>query len=69
MRQVMKKKIQEHPVRASLIGAGTTGLLSFSSPEQDTFSDRDRLLFENIGLLCQDVMLALAYRRMIQFRG
>src|SRR5437667_7497644 len=47
-------------------GSRAAGLLSFSSAEQDTFSDRDRLLFENIGLLCQDVLLALAYRRMIQ---
>jgi GAF domain-containing protein len=49
-------------------GNKTVGLLSFSSPDRDAFSERDRLLFENIGLLCQDVLLALAYRRMIQFR-
>ncbi|MDP9340565.1 MAG: GAF domain-containing protein [Actinomycetota bacterium] len=49
-------------------GTKTVGLLSFSSPEPEAFSERDRLLFENIGLLCQDVLLALAYRRMIKFR-
>jgi GAF domain-containing protein len=49
-------------------GNRTVGLLSFSSREPEAFSERDRLLFENLGLLCQDVLLALAYRRMIQFR-
>ena len=49
-------------------GNRTSGLLTFSSPKPGAFSEDDRLLFENIGLLCQDVLLALAYRRMIQFR-
>jgi GAF domain-containing protein len=47
----------------------TVGLLSFSSPDPGAFTDEDRLLFENIGLLCQDMLLALASRRLIQLRG
>ena len=49
-------------------GNRTSGLLSFSSPDPGAFSEDDLLLFENLGLLCQDVLMALAYRRMIQFR-
>jgi GAF domain-containing protein len=47
----------------------TSGLLSFSSPQPEAFCEEDRLLFENIGLLCQDVLLAMAYRALIQLRG
>ncbi len=47
----------------------TVGLLSFTSPEPDAFTEEDRVLFENIGLLCQDVLVALASRRLIQLRG
>jgi GAF domain-containing protein len=47
----------------------TVGLLSFSSPEPDAFDDEDRVLFENIGLLCQDMLVALASRRLLQLRS